>query len=370
MLKKMLYLFAVIVMFTNYTFAEDDAVSNTELTGQVSQVEEQFEKENVLPEDKINNISISGLIELEANYEKMDSNDISLATAMLNIDAEVIKYIKGHITFLYEDGEDLLLDEGYILMDGENILPLHLKAGEICVPFGKFESSMISDPLTLEMGEMHETAVELGTQYFGFYSSIYAFNGDIDKSGNNRIDNYGASIGYVIEKELYGLDVGVDWINNIIDSDKYSDIIAEKIEEYNTNNIGLELRDYVPGFCAHAIFSLGPVTLIGEYISMLKEPEWNIITDLFLDSIIKDKKIVTWNFELGYTFSPLGKETTFAAAIQGSENGDKYFPKERYIGSIGVNICEGVTLSLEYHRDEYETVDNVDVLTTQLAIEF
>lgn len=387
MIKELLILLSASVIFTTQAFAGDDAVSNVELTERVSKIENQL-MEKILPDCWEKRISLSGTVEFEAGYKKTDfadltlgdesSSDLLLAKVELGIDTKIAKHVSGHVLILYEDGEDISVDEGYIFLDGKDVTPLHLKAGKMYVPFGNFESHMISDPLTLDLGETRKTAMEIGFEYNGFHCALYAFNGDIDKDGDeSRIDNFGARARYVFKNDRFNLDVGLDWINNIVDSNGFIDIVAEENERATDLGVGFAFRDYVPGIGTHAVFSLGPVTLIGEYISMLKKPEWNI-TDIVpgsmgalgLSTIEAGNKVSVWNIETGYSCSLGGKETTFAIGIQGSKNAEEYLPEKRYIGAVSIGIFEGTTLALEYCRNEYETNDKADILTAQIAIEF
>lgn len=387
MIRELLILLAAGIVFTTQAFAENDAVSNVELTERVSKIENQL-MEKILPEGWEKRISLSGTIEFEAGYENTDfedptledesSSDLSLAKVELGVDAKIAKHVNGHVLFLYEDGEDISVDEGYIFLDGEDVLPLYLKAGELYVPFGNFESYMISDPLTLDLGETRKAALEIGFKYNGFHGSLYAFNGDIDKDGDeSHIDNFGASAGYIFKNDRFSLDVGVDWINNIVDSNGYSDGVDKENEHAAELGFAFAFRDYVPGIGTHAVFSFGPVTLIGEYISMLEKPEWNItdivpgsMAALGLNPIEAGEKVAAWNIELGYGCSLGGKEATFAIGVQGTKNGEEFLPEKRYIGAMSIGIFEGTSLALEYCRNEYETKDKADILTAQLAIEF
>lgn len=363
--------------------AEPDA----ELLERIVKLEEKL-KEGTTLGDWAKRISLSGLVEVEAGYENTrftepgmgdeDSSDLSLATVELGADVDVIEHVSGHVLFLYEDGEDLSVDEGFIRLDGGNALPLYLQVGEMYVPFGKFESRMISDPLTLELGETRETAAQVGFRVNGVYGSIYVFNGDIDKDDDDsHIDNYGANLGYTVATETFGLDLGVSWINNVVDSDGYSDVVDEEAEEADENGFAFAFRDYVPGIGAHTVLTIGPATLIGEYVALLEKPEWRLydvepgsLAALGLESRYKGEKIAAWNLELGYAFALYGKETTVAVAYQGSKDAEDWLPEERYLGSVGVGIFDATTLALEYRHDEFETDDEADGLTAQLAVEF
>jgi len=132
-------------------------------------------------------VKIGGLLEVEAGFNKdyndNDASDITLATAAMHIDVDLHKYVAAHLLFLWEeeDTEPVDLDEGYVVLGNTEYFPLFLQAGKLYVPFGNFESHMISDPLTLELGETRETAAVLGVEYKGFHLSTYAFNGDINE---------------------------------------------------------------------------------------------------------------------------------------------------------------------------------------------
>ena len=263
-----------------------EQLSNVDLSERINKLEEQM-KQGILPAGWAERVTLSGAIELEAGYERLEfddpameeeeSSDFSLATVELGVDVKIMEHVSGFALFKYEDDEDVFVDEGFILLEGNEAFPLYLKAGKLYVPFGKFESNMISDPLTLELGETRETAVEIGFSHYGFYSAVYAFNGDVDKEDEeNHIDNFGAALGYAMETEAFTLDVGVSWINNIVDADFNTDVMEEEGEVINEMGMDFALRDYVPGFGVHAVLTAGPVTLIGEYITMLDESEWSM----------------------------------------------------------------------------------------------
>ena len=312
-------------------------------------------------------VRLSGLVEVEACYSKdfddNDASDIVLATVALDIDIDLHKYVKAHILFLWEedDTEPVDLDEGYIYLGNTEHFPLYLQVGKLYVPFGNYESNMISDPLTLELGETRESSVVLGIDFEGLYASAYAFNGDIDKRGDDdEIKCYGFNTGYAFENDTFGLDIGMDWINSIADSDTLGDALPGKI------------KSYVSGLSAHAVFSWQGFNLIGEYLGA---------TDDFkadeLDFKGKGAQPEAWNIEVGYIFEIAGHETVVALAYQGSDEALALeLPEERFLGTVGIGLIDGLSLALEYaHDEDYDkkdggTGDNTDTVTLQMALEF
>ena len=313
-------------------------------------------------------LSFSGLIEVESfvrnSFDGEDESDITLATVELGLDAQIADWVTGHILLLWEedDTEPIDVDEGTITLGNPDIFPVYLTAGKMYVPFGVFETNMIQDPLTLELGETRESALLMGFDISGFYASAYIFNGDIDEYGDdNEIKCYGASAGYAFENDNMGLDIGVDWINNLVDTDGLGDFVEEE---------GLALKDYMGGLAAHAILNAGLFTLIGEYVGGTDDPEFNL--GLFE---VELEAMSAWNIEFGYTFEMVGKEATLAVAYQGTDECGGFLPEERYLAAIGIGIGEYVGLALEYaHDDDYDKVDggtgdDADMITVQLAVE-
>jgi hypothetical protein len=312
-------------------------------------------------------VKISGLLEVEAgfsrDYDDNNESDITLATAALDIDIDLHKYVDAHIMFLWEedDTEPVDIDEGYIVIGNTEFFPLYVQAGKLYVPFGNFESNMISDPLTLEIGETRETAVVFGGEYEGFHASTYAFNGDVDESGDDdQIKCFGLEAGYTFENETFGLDVGAGWMNNIADSDTLGDTLPGEIE------------DYVDGITAHAIVSWQGFKLIGEYLGAMDDFE---VAELEFKG--KGAQPEAWNIELGYTFEIASHETVFAVAYQGTDEALALeLPEERYMGTAGVGLVDGLSLALEYaHDKDYDkkeggSGDSADTLTLQMALEF
>lgn len=314
-----------------------------------------------------NRVKLSGLVEAEVNfskdYDNNDSSDITLATAALDIDVDLHKYVKSHIMFLWEedDTEPVDVDEAYIFLGNTEEFPLFFQIGKLYLPFGNFESHMISDPLTLNLGESRESAAILGAEYNGFHATTYAFNGDINEIGkDDEIKCFGINTGYVFANDNFSIDVGMGWINNLADSETLKDSLPNEIE------------DYVGGITAHAIFSWQGLQLIGECLGAIDD-----FTVSELEFKGKGAEPEAWNIELGYTFAISSHETLFAIAYQGTDEALALeLPKERYMGSFGIGLIDGLSLAVEYaHDKDYDksdggTGDSADSFTMQLALEF
>lgn len=318
-------------------------------------------------------ISLSGVVEVVANQTDSDgwsderASDLVLDTFELAIDASAGDWTSAHVLFLYEDADDdnLNVDEAFITFANPEVTPFYVTAGRLYVPFGNFESYMISDPATLTLAETREEVVQLGFETdSGFYGSAYVFNGDADEAknaysalDNNTIDNYGLNIGYAMEKDDFSLDIGAGYINNIATSDNLQDLV-----DNNTLCAGDGcIKDYVAGFSVHAIANYKQFSLIGEYVTALDDFKAGELSEFNTTDELKPR---AWNIEGAYHFDLAGKDSTFALAYQKTR--DMYFDVETtdyfekaWLASISVGIIDNTTLSAEWkHSDGYSEVKN------------
>ncbi len=345
----------------------------------LNRLEEQVAEQQAAPADTgggwFQSVELSGLVEVEAYHTDdpydpdpdLQEDDITLATVELGIMAQVNDWTRAEIVLLHEEDEtDLEVDVGIItLADPDG--PWFVTAGQFYVPFGAFESHMISDPLTLEIGETRESAVQAGFERGLFGGSLYVFNGDNKKDDgrDDRIDNWGANLGLAHEADGMTVAAGVGYINDIGDSDSLQDQV--------NNNLGSnDVRDHVGGWTANAHVGIGPFALIGEYLAA---------TDRFeageLPFATRGAKPRAWNAEAGYGFDLFGKDSTLALAYQGTKEAlDLGLPKRRWLLGWSIGILENTALSFEWaHDKDYSNSDggtggNADTFTTQLAVEF
>ncbi len=347
------------------------------LPERVRRIEEKMaqKKEGIL-EKWADKITLSGLIEAEAYYENYDydtpgksdddSSDITLATVELGVDVDITKHVKGHVLFLWEedDTEPVDVDEGFITLNGADVVPLYLNVGKLYVPFGNFESHFISDPLTLELGETRESALTVGCVNEWMDVSVSAFNGDIDETGeDNHIESYVAAASFSVPEELisnFGIKAGVSYISNIADSDSLQD----EDDDGNEIIIGSEVKDYVEGLSAFLSISyMDKLFFEFEYLGALDEFEAGEL--LFDDG--KEFQPETWNLELAYAATD---RLEVAVKYEGGDDLGDFLPEDQYGVAVTYGLFENTSLSLEYLHGEFENDDERDLVSTQLAVEF
>ena len=370
-----LYMMGLLFACPGWSLHEKSAETRIEeLSQRIEQLEKQTNKTDAFFRwfDKI---TISGLLEVEAGYNKFDPNasgergeelsDIVLAACELGIDATFNDHIAGHVLFLWEedDTEPVDLDEGFISLTGTEQIPVYLHAGRLYVPFGNYESFFISDPFTLELGETRESAVVVGYHNDILNISAGGFNGDVDETGaKNHIESFFAGAEWSLPEDVipdFNLAAGISYISNIADSDGLSDV-NDLDEDGDPDGI----RDYVGGFSGHISASFkDSVFCVAEYVCAVDDFEDG---ELQFEGVnIKQPK--AWTAEIAYvTPSDIG----FGVQYEGTDDCGKFLPEVSYGGVVFCYPFENTYVGVEYLYQEYENNDKNEVVTAQLAYEF
>ncbi len=306
-------------------------------------------------------VTLHGLLEAEAYYadpsDSDEESDLTLATAELSIEATLNEMVGGHITLLYEeeDGEDddIDVDEAVISLTSPGQLfgqTPSVHVGRMYVPFGMFNSYMVSDPLTLEIGETQDTAALFALEGDVWVLKAGVFNGDVDADGdNNHIDNFVASLELM---PVENLAFGFSYINDLAESDSE---LVQDATLYSSN---------VAGASAFLSAQCGQFGLELEYLTALDDFDSALIA---IGDGLTGKRPEAWNLELAWM--PTEK---VQLAVRYEEANDFQDDVKRYGATASYGLHEHVVVALEYLRSDADVAvdDTVDVVTAQLALEF
>ncbi len=350
--------------------AETKAGGVKSLEDRVAQLEDAIGRDVAGP-SWFDRIQISGVIEVEANYQTVDDNDpatddedssnVDLATVELAIDARIIDHVDGHVLFKYED-DDVFVDEGFITLTGSEAFPAYLIAGRQYVPFGNYDSHFVTDPNTLVLGETNEGALVLGYRIGGDLVDIAvgAFNSKIGEAGDDdMIDGYVASVS---AQPLEGLTLGVSYISDLTSSDSFSETVTDRDSDGEVDPV----EEMVAGWSAFVTFEfLDRFRLIGEYTAALDE---FVAGEIYDNTETLAREPSAWNVEFG---AMVIDALELAVRYGGSDDGGEFLPETQYGGVVNWGFFDNTNLALEYMHDEYENDGNeVDTITAQLAVEF
>lgn len=272
-----------------------------------------------------------------------DTNDFVFDKLDLILDVDVTENIKFNTVIEYTDGEDLYVDS--VQFDVELTEEFALTVGKAYLPFGAFGGDMISDPLTLELGEVCKTTAGLIWSPVDELSiSAWVFSGDIEEEINN-----GAVAVEIAPIEAISFGFGV--ISDICEGSLADSIELEDDSDY----------DQTAGVNAWVSINLtDSLSVAGEYMAAIDD----------VDALGGDKP-QAWAFDVVWTAID---NLTIAGRYEGSKEflADE-MPESRMGGTVTYALSDVVSLSAEYLYSKYDDAAELDdshAVTGRLAIAF
>ncbi len=308
-------------------------------------------------------VEIGGAIEIEGTVTKPPEGDteadLAVGTVELGIGVEVSDWVKGEVVLLWEQGEGPVDVDTATVTIGPPEGAWSLTGGQLYIPFGVFETNLISDPLTLDIGETRQTAFQLDGSAGALSGSVFVFKGDNMEDGDNLIQGFGFAAGYSVETDSFELGLNLSYTNDLGDSD------GLEVE-------GAEGYDRVAGISASAMLTIGSISVLGEYLGAMDTFGADYVA--FGDYGAKPS---AWMVEVAYGFELAGKEATLAASYQTTDEALALeLPKKRMLIGLSSEVMDGLSLGVEWARDtdygadEGGSGEHTDNFTVQLAAEF
>ena len=263
--------------------------------------------------------------------------------------------VRGEAALLWEEGDSdsLDVDAAFIELGGTEALPLTVSAGRMYLPFGAFNSFVVSDPLTLELGETRETAVALSGEWRGFTAWVGAFAGEREDAEN--IENAAAALGW---SPVEGLTLGISALSDLGEGAGY-------VDDLNDVLAGEGTAEKAAGLSAFLLLERGAWSLAAEVLGAAEDLEW---TDA--EGAATALRPQAWHVDAAYAFNDAW---TAAARYEGSrEFKADEMPEHQGGTALFWQVNAFATLGAEYLYGTFadEAADDRHLATLQLALEF
>lgn len=311
-------------------------------------------------------LMVYGAVEVEAAYENIDnagdSSDLSLATALLGFEARLNEHVGSHLVFLYEEGEDLAVDEANIVLGGGlGNGQFEFIGGRLYLPFGIYNSSMLSDPLTLELGETANTAGLMGWSNDTIGLNFGVFSGEHDAAVDSRIDTAAAAISVTPAE---GVSFGASWISDLAESG------AGMVTDAGAANY----QSDVAGASLSVSLAFGIFTVDAEYLFALDKFSQAVVAQAAVDAAAAGEE----PFLTGRSPRALSLEVTASPAerwiIAGRYEQAEDFAADarRYGATVSYGLFDYTAVAVEYLYTDFGLAghDPVQTVTGQVAVEF
>lgn len=320
------------------------ALQNSELL--VLQYRQEIENtfSDVQPKASDYYLVLSGAVNMQADYIRPfvppQLSDIDLNSINVTALGGVGKWVTTFISFDFDpvapdeleppgngaraSNSRVFLDQGFLAIGNLERSDWYLSAGQMYLPFGKFNSFMINSPMTESLFIFQERPALLGYSHnFGtteFDAEAYGYQGETSTKPDTAVINeWGVTADYLISRANWDADVGLGYISNIVDSgamlqngnsSQDCKLFAGYSFPCRTSNI---LVHRVPGFSIHGNLSIKDFSFIGEFLTATRS--FAIIDMNFNDHGARPR---AFDVEASYAFSFLNKPSNIAAGYSGT----------------------------------------------------
>ena len=288
---------------------------------------------SALSDGWFNSVAVGGTIELELVAESPAEGDGSVGADVGKVELAVAAEINdqwGSEVVVESDGGDIVVADAFLTFDAGGGLSASM--GQQGVPFGVYDTNLVSDPLTKDLGDTSGVSLVLGGEADQLNWNLFALQPEDD---GQFAENYGVAVGFAMEGEggAFGLDVS--WIN------------------------GMANAMDVQGVAVSASGSFGPASALLEYVTALEAPEGEATP-------------TAWSAEAAFGFEMMGRDAAFAIGGGGTDDGEAAeLAEARLRAGISMDVWDGVGIGVEWSQtDAYDAADSADAFTVLLAAEF
>jgi hypothetical protein len=219
-------------------------------------------------------VLFSGFINLGATYlnpeyfgSPVSTTSLNITAAALDTTAYVSPWVNAFVELKWNSGpglNTLKANRAFITVGKLNRSPFYGSIGTMYVPFGRYSTTLISDPITKQMGRTQATqgALLLGYSKPNVSTQVFAFKGNSKLNGS--LENVvGADANYYAHYSHGTAQLGAGLINTLSES------IGLQMHTYQNNLVGfsgLNLTKQVPAYDVNAQASFDAFTLTTEFL--------------------------------------------------------------------------------------------------------
>ncbi len=330
------------------------------------QQRQRFENELIrrglpLPEHPL--LELSGKLETQAIWRNpavgKQTGDVDLDTVEIDAVSYVDPWVTGYISIDYDNfanatgvyrvaNSRLKVNRAFITVGQLRKFPVYFTAGQMFIPFGKYSGYMVTMPLTEELMRIRARAVLLGYKQpgeDGFILSGFGFRGDAKHS---RSGAFGANASYHFTHGPLKGRIGASYITNIANAIGQQQTGGVIFNGFAFSPATELLNRNVPGLDVRGALQYGPFSILGEYVTGLRE-----FSPLDLTFNKHGAKIAAADIEGAYHFRLCRKPSAFAIGYGRTYEALAFdFPKSRYSATFSINIWRDTIESIEYRHEE------------------
>ena len=277
-------------------------------------------------------MELYGLMEVEGQvvkgHNEQGQSDFEHTTLELLLEHKLNKQLDLEVVFLYEEGEGEAgqLDQALVRFK-ELSFPVEIVLGQQYLPFGSFSSNLINDPLTLELAETSQAAINVHSTDLPVNFGVALYKGVIAHTDSEWQPDWAFYAGYEVQK-LLDISINAYYSNELVNSNALSELLREEL-----------LVERVPG---------GGIAIQFAHRNNSLDLECITATAKFKTGIFTNQKPIACHFEYAYEFAETAKNWTLALAYSGSQDAFMLeLPISRVSAGISASVMQNVSMGFE-----------------------
>lgn len=309
-------------------------------------------------------ISLSGKSEpvavLNSPFRGNMDGDVTLGSSELDVAAALNQNVEAYLAIAYDESPPAVgprinnsafnLNMGFVNVGNLDKTPYYFTAGQVYVPFGRYSSSMISAPLTLNLARTKTRPFILGyksQEDTGPFAAVYGFRSDttLGKSGVG-----GVNLGYIFRKQNDTGEIGASVISSINDSagmQSTGSNVGTTFGGFGSLINGNEAVRKIPAVDVHGNMNIDRYNFTAEWVGVTQRFR---AQDLSFNG--NGAKPQAAQAEIGMTFRAFNRPSSIGVGYQWSKDALALnLPKQRFSGVFNISIWKDTVESIEYRHD-------------------
>lgn len=290
---------------------------------------------------------LEGQMSFLRNYQNTNTSNINFTGAELATYVKTSDFISGYLTLDYDPSapgnqSQIFMNRAFIIFGNLKSFPIYSSVGQLYTAFGRYNSGMVSSPVTLSLGRTRARALTLGYQEQGsnaLHAEAYIYQGLTTPVGQTNARNeYGAGTGYTFKFKRFSGEIGASYISNLGDSQGLqSTIFLNDQTQQNT----------VPAINVYGALAFNPFVFLAEYVAATKQ--FSIYDMSFQNHGAKPKAL---HLEADYNFKTASRPSSVGVAYGHTAQAlDASLPQDQYSVFYNINIFKATNFAIEYRHD-------------------
>jgi hypothetical protein len=309
-------------------------------------------------------IALSGKAEpvgvINNPFRGNNSADLTLGSNELDVAAALNQNVEAYISIAYDESPPDVgprinnsafnLNLGFVNIGNLDNSPFYFTAGQLYVPFGRYSSSMISAPLTLNLARTKTRPFILGyksQESTGPFAAVYIYRSDtvLGKAGVG-----GVNLGYLYDYHNVTGELGASYISSINDASGMQSTgsnMGTTFGGFGSFTNGNEAVRKTEAVDVHGNMAYDRFNLAAEWVGTVQgfRPQ-----DLSYNG--RGAKPQAVQTELDMTFRAFNRPSSIGVGYQWSKDALALnLPQHRFVGVFNISIWKDTVESLEYKHD-------------------